>query len=201
MDLVEHLDGQFAFAIWDDESRRLLLGRDRMGIKPLFVYDDGERLAWASELKGIMQIPDLDTGLNPSALPSYLAFGYVPTPGTFHRNVRALPRASCLFWEEGLEPRVRAYWEVDFDPRPVPMSRGKREVRRLVRQSIERRLVADVPVGVLLSGGLDSTIIAGYVLPYPGARTDLYSQLRGLSYIQRGCVRPAGLSTARDCPP
>ena len=160
VDLVEHLDGQFAFAIWDDESRRLLLGRDRMGIKPLFVYDDGERLAWASELKGIEQIPDLDTGLDPSALPSYLAFGYVPTPDTFYRNVRALPRASCLFWEEGLEPRFRTYWEVDFDPRPVPMSRGKREVRRLVRQSIERRLVADVPVGVLLSGGLDSTIIA-----------------------------------------
>ena len=95
-----------------------------------------------------------------SSHPTYLAFGYVPTPGTFYRNVRALPRASCLFWEEGLKPRFRAYWEVDFDPRPVPMSRGKREVRRLVRQSIERRLVADVPVGVLLSGGLDSTIIA-----------------------------------------
>ena len=160
VDLVDHLDGQFAFAIWDDESGRLLLGRDRMGIKPLFVYDDGERLAWASELKGLMQIPDLDAGLNPSAIPSYLAFGYVPTPGTFYRNTRALPRASCLFWEEGLEPRFRPYWEVDFDPRPVSMSQGKREVRRLMRQSVERRLVADVPVGVLLSGGLDSTIIA-----------------------------------------
>ena len=160
VDFVAHLDGQFAFAIWDDESGRLLLGRDRMGIKPLFVYDDGERMAWASELKGLKQIPDLDAGLNPSALPSYLSFGYVPTPGTFYRNTRSLPRASCLFWEEGLEPRVRRYWEADFNPRPVSMVQGKREVRRLVRQSIERRLVADVPLGVLLSGGLDSTIIA-----------------------------------------
>ena len=161
LDLVEHLRGQFAFAIWDDEKRRLVLGRDRMGIKPLFVYHDGERMAWASELKGLMQNPDLDAGLKPSALPSYLAFGYVPTPGTFYRNTRVLPRASCLILEEGFEPRIRPYWEVDFDPRPVSMAEGKREIRRLVRQSVERRLVADVPVGVLLSGGLDSTIIAG----------------------------------------
>ena len=159
VDLVEHLRGQFAFAVWDDEAGRLMLGRDRMGIKPLFVYHDGERLAWASELKGLMQYPDLDAGLKPSALPSYLAFGYVPTPGTFYRNTRALPRASCLTLEEGFEPRIRPYWAVDFDPRPVPWGRAKREVRRLVRQAVKRRLVADVPVGVLLSGGLDSTII------------------------------------------
>jgi asparagine synthase (glutamine-hydrolysing) len=131
-----------------------------MGIKPLFVYHDGERLAWASELKGLMQHPDLDAGLNPSSLPSYLAFGYVPTPGTFYRNTRALPRASCLILEEGFEPRIRPYWEADFNPRPVRWSRAKGEIRRLVRQSVERRLISDVPLGVLLSGGLDSTIIA-----------------------------------------
>ena len=170
LDLVEHLRGQFAFAIWDDEARRLMLGRDRMGIKPLFVYHDGERLAWSSELKGLMQYPDLDAGLKPSALPSYLAFGYVPTPGTFYRNTRALPRASCLILEEGFEPRIRPYWEVDFDPRPVPWGRAKREVRRLVRQAVKRRLVADVPVGVLLSGGLDSTIIATVMSPLTEGR-------------------------------
>ena len=165
VDLVEHLRGQFAFAVWDDEAGRLMLGRDRMGIKPLFVYHDGERLAWASELKGLMQYPDLDAGLKPSALPSYLTFGYVPTPGTFYRNTRALPRASRLILEEGFEPRVQAFWEVDFDPRPVPWGRAKREVRRLVRQAVKRHLVADVPVGVLLSGGLDSTIIAAVMAP------------------------------------
>ena len=170
LDLVEHLRGQFAFAIWDDEARRLMLGRDRMGIKPLFVYHDGERLAWSSELKGLMQYPDLDAGLKPSALPSYLAFGYVPTPGTFYRNTRALPRASCLILEEGFEPRIRPYWEVDFDPRPVPWGRAKREVRRLVRQAVKRRLVANVPVGVLLSGGLDSTIIATVMSPLTEGR-------------------------------
>ena len=159
VDLVEHLRGQFAFAIWDDEAGRLMLGRDRMGIKPLFVYHDGERLAWASELKGLMQYPDLDAGLKPSALPSYLAFGYVPAPGTFYRNTRQVPRASYLILEEGFEPRIQSYWEVDFDPRPVPWRQAKREVRRLVRQSVKRRLVSDVPLGVLLSGGLDSTII------------------------------------------
>ena len=106
-----------------------------------------------------MQYPGLDAGLNPSALPSYLAFGYVPTPATFYHNTRALPPASCLVLEEGFEPRVRPYWEADFNPRPVPWGQAKREVRRLVRQSVERRLVADVPLGVLLSGGLDSTII------------------------------------------
>ena len=159
VDLVEHLRGQFAFAIWDDEAGRLMLGRDRMGIKPLFVYHDGERLAWASELKGLMQYPDLDAGMKPSALPSYLAFGYVPAPGTFYRNTRQVPRASYLILEEGFEPRIQSYWEVDFDPRPVPWRQAKREVRRLVRQSVKRRLVSDVPLGVLLSGGLDSTII------------------------------------------
>jgi len=163
LDLVEHLRGQFAFAIWDDERRRLVLGRDRMGIKPLFVYDDGERIAWASELKGLMQNPDLDAGMKPSALPSYLAFGYVPTPGTFYRNVRALRPASCMVVEEGVEPRIRTYWQVDFNPRSVSWRQAKQEVRRLVRQSVKRRLVADVPLGVLLSGGLDSTIITAVV--------------------------------------
>ena len=160
LNLVEHLRGQFSFAIWDDETRRLVLGRDRMGIKPLYVYHDEDRMAWASELKGLMQYPDLDAGLDPSSLPYYLAFGYVPTPGTFYRNTRALPAASCLILEEGFEPRIRPYWEADFNPRPVRWSRAKGEIRRLVRQAVERRLVADVPLGVLLSGGLDSTIIA-----------------------------------------
>ncbi len=159
VDLVGHLQGQFAFAIWDDEAGRLMLGRDRMGIKPLFVYHDGGRLAWASELKGLMQLPDLDAGLRPEAIPSYLALGYVPAPATFYRNTRALPKASCLILEEGFDPRIQAYWEVDFDPRAVPWRQAKREVRRLVRQSVKRRLVADVPMGVLLSGGLDSTIL------------------------------------------
>ena len=163
VDLVDHLRGQFAFAIWDDEKRRLMLGRDRMGIKPLFVYHDGERVAWASELKGLIQNPDLDAGMNPSALPSYLAFGYVPTPGTFYRNVRQLRPGSFMIVEEGVEPRIRTYWQADFDPRAVSRGQAKREVRRLFRQSVKRRLVADVPLGVLLSGGLDSTIITAVV--------------------------------------
>ena len=170
VDMAGHLEGQFAFAIWDDEQRWLLLGRDRVGIKPLFVYHDGERLAWASEVKGLLQIPDLDAGSKPSALPSYLSFGYVPTPGTFYRNIRVLPQASCLFVEEGVEPRIRTYWQADFDPRPVPSGRAKRDVRRLVHQAVERRLVADVPVGVLLSGGLDSTILTAVMASLaPGA--------------------------------
>ncbi len=186
LDFVEHLRGQFAIAIWDDEERRLVLGRDRMGIKPLFVYHDGERIAWASLLKGLMQNPDLDAGPDPSALPSYLSFGYVPTPGTFYRNVRALRPASCLVVEEGVEPRIRSYWQADFDPRPVPWPQAKREVRRLFRQSVKRRLVADVPLGVLLSGGLDSTIITAVVS----------SLTEG-----RGCIRTAGRQQTRDGPP
>ena len=160
LDLVEHLRGQFSFAVWDDETRRLVLGRDRMGIKPLYVYHDEDRMAWASELKGLMQYPDLDARLDPSSLPYYLAFGYVANPRTFYRNTRALPAASCLILEEGFEPCIRPYWEADFNPRPVRWRRAKGEIRRLVRQAVERRLVADVPLGVLLSGGLDSTIIA-----------------------------------------
>ncbi len=163
VDLVEHLRGQFAFAIWDDNKRRLMLGRDRMGIKPLFVYHDSERVAWASELKGLIENPALDAGMNPSALPSYLAFGYVPTPGTFYHNVRQLRPGSYMIVEEEVEPRVRTYWQADFDPRPVSRGQAKREVRRLFRQSVKRRLVADVPLGVLLSGGLDSTIITAVV--------------------------------------
>ncbi len=175
LDFVEHLRGQFAIAIWDDDERRLVLARDRMGIKPLFVYHDGERIAWASLLQGLMQNPDLDAGPDPSALPSYLAFGYVPTPGTFYRNVRALRPASCLVVEEGVEPRARTYWQADFDPRPVPWSQAKREVRRLFRQSVKRRLVADVPLGVLLSGGLDSTIITAVVSSLTEGRVQTFT--------------------------
>ncbi len=158
LEVASHLDGMFAFAVWDEREQRLLLGRDRVGKKPLFVYQDEGILAFSSEMKGLLEIPGVDLGLNTSALPLYLTYGYVPSPGTFYEKIEKLPPASCLVMENG-SSRIWSYWDVTFERRAVPYDEAKVEVRRLVEAGVERRLESDVPLGAFLSGGVDSTVV------------------------------------------
>lgn len=162
-DCVGRFEGMFAFALWDSKSRRLLLARDRAGKKPLFVYRDAKRVVFASELKAILAHPEVPAEIDPPALPLYLTYGYVPSPGTFYRGIRKLPPGTTV--EVGLqgEWEERTYWEPSFDWPPLRIDRKEaaRELRRLLVQAIRRRLIADVPLGAFLSGGIDSTIIVG----------------------------------------
>jgi len=174
--LVPRLEGMFAFALWDVRERRLLLARDRVGKKPLFLYRKGGRLAFASEMKALLALPGVDSEIDPLALPLYLAYGYVPTPRTFHRSIRKLPPATYVVVEAGdREPREVRYWQPDF--RSVPIGRGeaREELRRLLDQAVARRLVADVPIGAFLSGGVDSSIIVGLMARHTPGRVRTFS--------------------------
>ncbi len=159
--LVDRLDGMFAFAVWDEGRDRLLLARDRAGKKPLFVYRDESRLAFASEIKAILQVPWVDDAIDPSGFPLYLAYGYVPAPGTFYRRITKLAPASCVAFESDGARHEWSYWSLDFTPVPVARGEARERIRALTRGAVERRLVSDVPLGAFLSGGVDSTIVVG----------------------------------------
>ena len=125
---VAELDGMFAFALWDARRRRLLLARDRAGKKPLF-YHDGPRLfAFASEIKALLAHPEVPHERDPEALPLYLTYGYVPTPGTFYRGIRSLPPAHSLVATEAGAEEPRRYWRARFRataPRSAERRRGR----------------------------------------------------------------------------
>jgi asparagine synthase (glutamine-hydrolysing) len=158
--LLERLRGMFALAIWDARARRLLLARDRFGIKPLYWRAAGGVLSFASELKALRRQPGFRGELDPAALEAYLAYNSIPAPLSIHRDVRKLPPGHLLSWEPGREPEVRRWCRVTPAPRSALRRGGEAELaaelRERLRDSVRTHLVADVPVGVFLSGGVDS---------------------------------------------
>lgn len=166
--LPGRLDGMFALALWDGKRNQLFLSRDRAGKKPLFLYEDDDRIAFASEMKALLTLPAADDSLDPRAIPLYLAYGYVPTPGTFYNRIRKLPPASFLRVQAAggarscpaaLQPIC--YWSLDWTPSPISPDVARAGLRELMTRAVEKRLVSDVPLGAFLSGGIDSTIVVG----------------------------------------
>lgn len=156
---LSRLNGMFAYALWDAPRRRLVLARDRTGQKPLYIYEKGAHLAFASEPKALLVDPSVDDSLSDQAIPLYLAHGYVPGPGTFHRHVRKLDPGTFRIIEPLSDETIR-YWSPPKTRLPAPsFEEAAREVRRRVDAAVRRRLVADVPVGAFLSGGVDSSIV------------------------------------------
>jgi asparagine synthase (glutamine-hydrolysing) len=163
---VERLAGMFAFAITERDSGRLLLGRDRLGIKPLYLSESGGRLRFASTLPALVAGGDVDTSIDPVALHHYLTFhAVVPAPRTILNGVRKLPPATTLAIEPGGARRERLFWSPSFtrrdDRADWTASDWTDATLDVLRAAVQRRLVADVPVGVLLSGGLDSSLVVG----------------------------------------
>ena len=161
--LPERLEGMFAFAVWDEPRRLLLLARDRAGKKPLFIARAGGLFAFASEIKALLAVPEVRAGadVDDTAFPFYLAYGYVPAPRTFYRGVqRVAPATACaLEIDDGY--REWRYWRPDFTPRPIAYADAKQLVRETTREAVRTRLAADVPLGAFLSGGVDSTVVVG----------------------------------------
>jgi asparagine synthase (glutamine-hydrolysing) len=161
-DLVHALEGMFAFTIWDTRTQTLIVARDRFGEKPLFYAIAGDELAFASELTALAAGADLGAELDPVAVHEYFVFGYVPGERSIVDGVRQLPPGHMLTWQPGGTLAERRYWSppaaaVD-SAESVPDLVG--ELRRLLSASVRSRLIADVPLGVFLSGGVDSTLIA-----------------------------------------
>jgi asparagine synthase (glutamine-hydrolysing) len=183
VDCLRHLNGMFAFAIYDIPKRRLFIARDRAGEKPLFYYRSKGKLAFASELKALMANPALPRVLNPEALDHYLAYGYVPGELCLLDGVLKLPPAHALTYEIDSDTlRTWRYWELPAraGDAPVHSTALVEELESLLSESIGMQLVADVPVGVLLSGGVDSSLITAiasrvssgpvrtYTIAFPG---------------------------------
>ena len=163
---VERFKGMFAFAIHERDSGRVILARDRFGIKPLYYAQNGKRLRFASSLPGIVAAGDVDTSVDRHALQFYMSWhAVVPPPMTMLNGVRKLPPATVRVYEADGSFADQVYWDPPFGPAAGDSGRSAEEWRELLlqalRTAVERRMVADVPVGVLLSGGVDSSLIVG----------------------------------------
>jgi asparagine synthase (glutamine-hydrolysing) len=175
-DCVLHLRGMFAFAIWDQHRRQLFLARDRIGKKPLIYRHEGDRLLFASELKGLLQVPGLPREIDPAALDEYLTYQYVPHPHSILRGFSKLPPAHWALFRDG-RLELRRYWHPGYDclaPEghtaensggSAGLVTSEADCRKLLRETLTEavrlRLRSDVPLGAFLSGGIDSTIITG----------------------------------------
>jgi asparagine synthase (glutamine-hydrolysing) len=164
--LLDHLEGMFAIAIWDERRQELFLARDRAGKKPLYWVRSGSRFAFASEIKSLLTLDWVPDDIDPEAFPFYLAFGYTPAPRTFYRHVRVLPPACRLRVSRHEDRSLQTdgphrFWRLDWHEERVDAARAQREVRTFLGDAVSRRLVSDVPLGAFLSGGIDSTLIVG----------------------------------------
>jgi len=169
------LNGMFAFALWDVRRRRLLVGRDRLGIKPLYLWNDGRRLVFASEAKAILALPGVGAELDRGALASYLGMGYVPAPQSIFRGVRKLPPATLLAAEGGMVAQ-RCYWRMpsDVDVQPSEEEWVAR-VRARIEESVRMQMVSDVPIGAFLSGGIDSSAVVAFMAAHSDRPVKTYA--------------------------
>jgi asparagine synthase (glutamine-hydrolysing) len=162
--LVDHLHGMFAFAIWDRRGRRLLLARDRLGIKPLYYCCSSTEVVFGSEIKAVLAGNAVRAALNEEALPSLLSAGYLSGEDTLFRGVRRLMPAHVLTWSAAEGLRQRRYWSLP-EPQDSPLTFAARaaSLRARLEAAVERHLMSDVPLGVFLSGGLVSSVLAAMV--------------------------------------
>ncbi len=170
-DSVTRFRGMFAYAIWDGRRDRLVLVRDRLGVKPLFYSDTPRGLTFGSELKALLQDPAVDRTWSPAAIDSYLALSYVPAPQSVYTNVHKLSPGHLLIADRR-HITIRPYWDLTFsgpDGRPQAEADYLDELEALVDESVGLRLVSDVPLGAFLSGGIDSSaVVASMVSQAPG---------------------------------
>jgi asparagine synthase (glutamine-hydrolysing) len=172
---VSYLNGMFGFALWDSARKRLLVGRDPLGIKPIYVWTEGDRLMFASEAKALLAAPGVKVELDPVALHSYLALGYVPAPQSIFRGIRKLPPATLMVAERG-RVEERRYWRV-----PCDVDRAIREEEWIVRlrsqleASVRMQMVSDVPIGAFLSGGIDSSAVVAFMAAHSERPVKTYS--------------------------
>jgi asparagine synthase (glutamine-hydrolysing) len=179
-ELARRLDGMFAFAVWDATRERLILGRDRFGKKPLYYWSVGDTLVFASELKGLLAHPDVPRRLDPAAIPAYLTFGYVPTPRTFYAGVQSLRPGHILTLEAGTSPQLTCYWsppqrDHGSDHSALAIDKAGTNVRNLLTEAVARRMVADVPIGAFLSGGIDSSAVVATMARLSGERVATFT--------------------------
>lgn len=195
-DLLDHVNGMYAFSLWDSRKKKLIIARDRFGEKPLYYGVFDSKLIWASEPKAILAHPSVTPELDLNALRHYVSFDYVPAPMSIYKGIHKLPAAHVLTVENG-EVRTRQYWDLKWSgDTPVPMdakaskngspAKSQRrkdetlreradELRDLLSDAVRMRLVSDVPLGILLSGGIDSSTVAAFATQHATERVRTFS--------------------------
>jgi asparagine synthase (glutamine-hydrolysing) len=186
----ERFRGMFALAIWTESQRRLILARDRVGIKPLYIAERGEDIFFASELKGILIHPEVERNLSHEGLDCYLSMNYVPCPWTLIEGIEKLPPGHWLEWRDGRLSR-QAYWRIPgSSPAAMSLEQAKEELDFLLERSVREHLMADVPLGVWLSGGVDSSTILHYAARASNARLRTFSiSFKGRSFDESRYIR------------
>lgn len=160
---VEKFNGMFSFAIYDSKDHSLFIARDRLGVKPLYYTQTASFFAFASSLKALLKHPEVAAEIDPKSLNEYLLFEYVPAPRSMIQNVWKLLPGHTVRVKAG-QVQIRKYWELDYTVgKEKPLPEYEEELRRLLKVSVQRRLVSDVPLGIFLSGGIDSSSILSYM--------------------------------------
>lgn len=160
---VEKLRGMFAFAIWDERQRQLFLARDRVGIKPLYYRLSGDSLIFASEIKAILADPEVEAEVDPAMIDRFLTFYFVPGEETLFRDVRKLAPGSYMLVKDG-RVETQFYWDLQFSPGQQSIEEAEKRLLELLEESVGMHMIADVPVGFLLSGGVDSTAMLDFAV-------------------------------------
>jgi asparagine synthase (glutamine-hydrolysing) len=172
---VERLNGMFGFALWDAAQRRLLIGRDRLGIKPMYMRQDRDRLAFASEAKSLLALPGVTPELNESALAGYLHLGYVSGSASLFKGIRKLPPATIVTVQDGRVCEQR-YWRISEEIDEGPSADEWVElVRARLEESVRMQMVSDVPIGAFLSGGIDSSAVVCMMSKHSSGPVKTYS--------------------------
>ncbi len=164
IECVEKLRGMFAFAIWDCKKERLFLARDRVGKKPLVYHYDGVNFSFASEMKALLQNP-INRDVDHNAINYFLTYGYVPSPQSILKSVKKLPPAHVLTLDKNGIKSYR-YWRITYKKRDISFEQSKEQFDQILSEAVKLRLISDVPLGVFLSGGLDSSIVAAIMSKY-----------------------------------
>jgi asparagine synthase (glutamine-hydrolysing) len=214
---VTRLDGMFAFAIWDQSARHLFLARDRLGKKPLYYTDVGGRLLFASEIKALLEHPDVRRDLDLEAMNYFLTFSNTPAPSTLFRNIRKLPAAHLMLCDSKGNTRTERYWSpLDGSgwKRGVDENESVESVRELLTRAVSKRLMSDVPLGAFLSGGIDSSAnvalmsrlvsepLRTFSIGFEGfGETENFHDLPYARQVARefGCNHQEVTVTAKDC--
>lgn len=174
-DLVDHLNGMYAFSLWDTRKKKLIIARDRFGEKPLYYGVFDGNLIYASEPKAMLAHPSVKAELDLDALRHYLSYDYVPAPMSIYKGISKLPAAHMLTIEKG-GIKTRRYWNMSWSPtQPGSIDAKASELRDLLSDAVRMRLVSDVPLGILLSGGIDSSTVAAFATQHATERVKTFS--------------------------
>ena len=178
VECLSHFRGMFAFAIWDSRLQQLFMARDRLGEKPLVYFRQNGHFAFASEIKALLQVPDVERKVNDTAIHHYLTYQYVPSPDTIFEGMQKLPPAHYLLYDRDGNLKIERYWKLHFNSthQTYPdLQELNDRIRTELEESVRLRLISDVPLGAFLSGGVDSSLIVGIMAKLSGRPVKTFS--------------------------